>query len=304
MILTNLITALLAYLIDRIFGEFSFIKHPIILIGDIISFFEEKFYKDSVLRGFLLVLFVLLSVGAISITVYFYLDLLHPLFKILISAFIASMFLAHRMLYDSVKEVLDAENKQEHIAMLVSRDTKNLDESEIYKAAIETYAENLNDGVIAPLFYLVLFGLPGIILYKTINTMDSMVAYRNERYEKFGKVAAIVDDCVNYIPARITAMLIMLVSKKRNLFAFYKDGKKHESPNAGHPITAMAHTLGIKLGGDTAYFGIMKEKPFFGEGREEVVADDLSKMLTYRKEIDLTILGLLLLFVMITQITN
>jgi len=292
MILTNLTIALLAYLIDRIFGEFSFIKHPIILIGDIISFFEEKFYKDSVFRGFFLVLFVLLSVGAISITVYFYLDLLHPLFKILISAFIASMFLAHKMLYESVKEVLYAENKQEHIAMLVSRDTKNLNESEIYKAAIETYAENLNDGVIAPLFYLVLFGLPGIILYKTINTMDSMVAYRNERYEKFGKVAAIIDDFVNFIPSRITAILIMLIAKERNPFSFYKNGTKHESPNAGHPITAMALSLGIKLGGPTSYFGEVKEKAYFGEGEEEIVQKDLQKALLNSPKIDMIIISL------------
>jgi len=301
MILTNLITAFLAYLIDRIFGEFSFVKHPIILIGDIISFFEERFYKDSVIRGFLLVIFVLGCVGGISITVYSYLSLLHPLFNTIISAFIASMFLAHRMLYDSVKAILSVEDKKGHIAMLVSRDTEDLSESEIYKAAIETYAENLNDGVIAPLFYLVLFGLPGIILYKAINTMDSMVGYRNERYENFGKVAAILDDFVNFIPARLTAILIMIIAKKRNLFAFYQDGIKHESPNAGHPITAMAHSLEVKLGGDTAYFGVIKEKPFFGKGREEILADDLHKMLEYRKEIDLSILALLLLFVMIAQ---
>ena len=290
MLLTNLITALLAYIIDKIFGEFTFFKHPVILIGDIISFFEEKFYKDSVIRGILLVIFVLGVMGVVSYLFYSYLALMHPLFSILISAFIASLFIAHNMLRDSVGAIIDAQNKQEAIAMLVSRDTKDLSESDIYKAAIETYAENLSDGVIAPLFYLTLFGLPGILLYKTINTLDSMVGYRNERYEKYGKAAAILDDIANYIPARITALLIMLIAKKRPLLAFYKDGKKHDSPNAGHPITAMALKTDTKLGGPTAYFGEIKEKAYFGEGEEHIKEEHLRDALDSAKLIDRVII--------------
>ena len=299
MIQNNLLIALLAYIIDRVFGEFP-IKHPIILIGDIISFFEAKLYKKSVTRGILLVLIVLAVISLVSFAIVSYLKLLNPLFNILISGFIASVFIAHKMLYDSVAEILYAENKKELLQMLVSRDTEELDESGIYKAAIETYAENLNDGVIAPLFYLVLFGLPGIIIYKTINTMDSMIGYRDEKYEKFGKAAARLDDFVNFIPSRITALLLMLLVKGKNIFAFYKDGSKHESPNAGHPITAMAYFLEVKLGGPTSYFGVIKEKAFFGEGREEITADDLRKMLLQRKKIDLFIVGFLLLLVIIT----
>jgi adenosylcobinamide-phosphate synthase len=163
--------------------------------------------------------------------------------------------------------------------MVVSRDTKDLSESEIYKAAIESYGENLSDGVVAPLFYLLLFGLPGIILYKTINTMDSMVGYKNKRYEKFGKVAAKLDDLANFIPSRLTALLIMIVAKQKPLLGFYEDGKKHESPNAGHPITAMALALGVQLGGDTSYFGKIKHKPHFGKGREEITKEDVYKAL-------------------------
>jgi len=299
MIQNNLLIALLAYIIDRVFGEFP-IKHPIILIGDIISFFEAKLYKKSVTRGILLVLIVLAVISLVSFAIVSYLKLLNPLFNILISGFIASVFIAHKMLYDSVAEILYAENKKELLQMLVSRDTEELDESDIYKAAIETYAENLNDGVIAPLFYLILFGLPGIIIYKTINTMDSMIGYRDEKYEKFGKAAARLDDFVNFIPSRITALLLMLLVKGKNIFAFYKDGSKHESPNAGHPITAMAYFLEVKLGGPTSYFGVIKEKAFFGEGREEITADDLRKMLLQRKKIDLFIVGFLLLLVIIT----
>jgi len=181
------------------------------------------------------------------------------------------------MLYESVKNILTCDDKKEAISMLVSRDTQNMSDSDVFKAAIETYAENLSDGVVAPLFYLLLFGLPGIVIYKAVNTMDSMVGYRNEKYENYGKVAAILDDVLNYIPSRLTAVLIMIMGKKINLFEFYKDGKKHDSPNAGHPITAMALVLGIKLGGDTSYFGKIKKKAHFGEGKDIISADDVKK---------------------------
>ncbi|WP_294964685.1 adenosylcobinamide-phosphate synthase CbiB [Sulfurimonas sp.] len=291
----NIFIALFAYIIDRLFGEFNFIKHPIIIIGDFISFFQKRYYQNSVLRGLLLVLFVLGLVSFISIGIYLCLSTLNETLNIVISSFIASMFLAHRMLYDSVKEVLVSQNKREAIYMLVSRDVKQMSDSDIYKASIETYAENLSDGVIAPLFYLLLFGLPGIIIYKSINTMDSMVGYRNEKYENYGKVAAILDDIVNYIPARFTAMLIMFIFQQKNIFSFYKNGKKHDSPNAGHPITAMALGLNISLGGDTFYFGELKKKPYFGTGKKEIEKEDVKKSLSIRSKIDATLSILLII---------
>lgn len=278
-LLTNLLITVLAYVIDRVFGEFRFIKHPIIFIGELISFFEKHFYKDTITRGVLLLLFVLSTTTLFSELLLFFLSMLPTLLEILLTSFIASMFIAHHMLRDAVLGVLSANDKKSAIAMLVSRDTKELDESDIYKAAIETYAENLSDGVIAPLFYLLLFGLPGIIFYKTVNTLDSMVGYRNEKYENYGKASAILDDILNFIPSRLTALLIMYLGKQKNLFGFYEDGKKHDSPNAGHPITAMALVLGIKLGDDTSYFGKLKKKATFGEGRSEIQADDVVKAL-------------------------
>ncbi|NPA59088.1 MAG: cobalamin biosynthesis protein CobD [Epsilonproteobacteria bacterium] len=284
--MSNLLVALIAYFIDRIFGEFRFIKHPIIIIGSFISFFEDRFYKDSIFRGLLLVLFVLGLVSFISFALESFLDAMPYLISLILYSSIASMFLAHRMLYDSIKEILDAVDKKPLIAMLVSRDCENLNESDIYKASIETYAENLSDGVIAPLFYLSIFGLSGIIIYKAINTMDSMVGYRNKKYENFGKIGAILDDIANYIPSRITAILIMLIFKQKHIFSFYKDGKKHDSPNAGHPITAMAKGLDIALGGDTYYFGKLKHKAKFGSTRDNLNKNDLKKALTLRKQID------------------
>ena len=277
--MSNLFIALFAYLIDKKFGEFSFIKHPIISIGEMITFFEEKYYKDSILRGAFLVLFVLSIVSFMSIAISLFLDETPPFINIIITSILSSIFIAHKMLRDSVISVLHASNKHKEISMLVSRDTKDMSESDIYKAAIETYAENLSDGVIAPLFYLLLFGLPGIVIYKAVNTMDSMVGYRNEKYENYGKVAAILDDILNYIPSRLTAILIMLLAKKYPLLSFYTDGSKHDSPNAGHPITAMALAIDVKLGGDTSYFGKIKHKAYFGVGKENIEATDVTKAL-------------------------
>ena len=279
--MSNLLITLFAYLIDRKYGEFSFIKHPIIIIGELISWFERHFYKDSIMRGVTLLLFMLLITTSFAYLLASLLEKLpYPLY-IFFTSIIASIFIAHKMLRDAVRGVVFAKDKREAISMLVSRDTKELSESDIYKAAIETYGENLSDGVVAPLLYLLFFGLPGIIFYKTVNTLDSMVGYRNKKYERYGKASAKLDDVLNFIPSRVTAMLIMLLSKQKDIFAFYADGKKHDSPNAGHPITAMAVALDVRLGGDTSYFGEIKSKPYFGRGRKEIKGEDVLRSLEF-----------------------
>ncbi|MBE0498657.1 MAG: cobalamin biosynthesis protein CobD [Campylobacterales bacterium] len=288
--MSNLAISFFAYLLDRLFGEFSFVKHPVILIGEAISWFEKHFYADSIFRGVLLTLFILLLSGSASLLAVSLLALLPWYLQMALSSFLASMFLAHRMLYDAVAELIGAKEPREKLKMLVSRDTSGLSESEVYKAGIETYAENLSDAVVAPLFYLLLFGLPGIILYKAVNTLDSMVGYRNERYEKFGKVSARLDDAANLIPSRLTAMMIMLLGRQRALLSFYTQGREHSSPNAGHPITAMAMAVGVRLGGPTFYFGKLQPKAYFGHGREEIEKEDLFKALGMRTGIDLLIL--------------
>jgi adenosylcobinamide-phosphate synthase len=281
--------ALIAFIIDKFFGEFAKlkIKHPIIYIGDVIKFFENKFYKDTILRGFLLVLFTL---SVVFIVVYF----ISFIENIFFQGFLASFTLSSKMLYDCVKDVAESKNiqkKREKISMLVSRDTKDMTNSDINKASIETYAENLSDGVIAPLFYLVCFGLIGAYLYKAINTLDSMVAYRNKRYEKFGKVSARLDDIANFIPSRITAILIALLFKSKKAFKeFNKYGSKHESINAGLPIASMALATNLKLGGDTSYFGKVKQKPYFG-GEKEIIEDsDVYKALSIKTSLDIFII--------------
>jgi adenosylcobinamide-phosphate synthase len=272
------------------FEKFKFIKHPIIFMGNYISWFEKKFYKDSVFRGVILTLSLLFVVFVITF-------ILAQVDSLLFQAFLCSFTLAGKMLFEVVRDVVssdDLDTKRGKIAMLVSRDTTSLSDSDVNKAAVETYAENLSDGLIAPLFYLICFGIVGAYLYKAINTLDSMVGYRNEKYEKFGKFSAKLDDFVNYIPARITAILIAILFRSKKAFLKFKEyGKKHDSPNAGLPISAMALSCGIKLGGPTSYFGKIKNKPFFGEGREEIKSSDVTNVTSLKYRLDMLVIVLL-----------
>jgi len=280
---------LLSYLIDRVFGEFTSKKHPIIYMGDYIKWFEENFYQDSIKRGAILTFSLIALVFFFSHAITIYIDYMQNIYiQTFLFAVVGSIAISSKMLYDSIKDII---KNPHHIKYLVSRDTKYLSPSEINKATIESYAENLSDGVIAPLFYLILFGIDGAFIYKAINTLDSMVGYRNKKYENFGKVSAIIDDIANYIPSRITAILIaLLMGSKKALLNFYKYGKKHDSPNAGLPISAMALTIGIKLGGDTFYFGKLKKKAHFGDGKENITKDDIKKALQFQIRLDILIL--------------
>ncbi len=147
------------------------------------------------------------------------------------------------------------------------------------------------NGILRLFFYLLLFGLVGLFVYKGINTLDSMVGYRTKRYEKFGKVSARLDDIANFIPSRITALLIALLFWSRSSFnAILEYGRLHSSPNAGCPIAAMAGAVGVKLGGDTVYFGEMKKKPFFGDGKENIERDDVYKALFFQKRFEIFVI--------------
>ena len=291
--------ALIGYIVDMIFSEFQklkFLKHPIIFMGDYISWFEKKFYKDSIFRGILLCISLVFIVFCIVYLISF-------IDNIFIQGLLASFTISSKMLFDVVKDVVSSDeidSKRYKISMLVSRDTSTLTNSDVNKAAIETYAENLSDGVIAPLFYLLCFGIVGAFVYKAINTLDSMVGYRNERYEKFGKFSARLDDVVNYIPARITSLIIaLLFFSKKAFLEFYKYGKKHESFNAGLPISAFALALNVKLGGPTSYFGKIKDKPFFGNGKENIDNSDVLRALEFKTRLDIFIIIVLILGVLV-----
>jgi adenosylcobinamide-phosphate synthase len=286
--------AVLAYLFDIIFGEFP-CKHPVMLMGDFIKAFERHFYSDRILSGALLVLSLIALTLVVSIGLVYLCGLLPYGLSLLMLALLASTGLAMNMLHTSVAALLTAEQPKQALSYLVSRDTKDMTETEIYKAGLETWAENLGDGVIAPLFYLVLFGLPGIAVYKAINTMDSMIAYKTDRYLNFGKTAALIDDLANYIPARLTALLIVCFAddKRRAWQCVWQDGNKLESPNAGFPIAAMAGALGIALGGDASYHGQIKHKPTLGLPINPVDKSALTRALQIKTGFNLIVLSLL-----------
>ncbi|HEY8219075.1 MAG TPA: adenosylcobinamide-phosphate synthase CbiB [Methylobacter sp.] len=286
--------AALAYLVDMVFGEFP-CKHPVVLMGDFISAFERRFYRDRILPGALLVISLIASALLVSLILVYLCSLLPSWLSLTVLAIFASTGLAMNMLHESVAALLTAEQPKQTLSYLVSRDTQDMTETDIYKAGLETWAENLSDGVIAPLFYLLLFGLPGIAVYKAINTMDSMIAYKTERYFYFGKTAAIVDDIANFIPARLTALLILILAKnkRRAWQSLWQNGNKLESPNAGYPIAAMAGALDIALGGDASYHGQIKHKPTLGLPVNPVDKSTLTTALHMKTGINLIVLGLL-----------
>ncbi|MFI3186721.1 MAG: adenosylcobinamide-phosphate synthase CbiB [Methylococcaceae bacterium] len=293
--------AALAYLIDMVFGEFPS-KHPVSWIGDFIAAFERRFYRNLMFPGALLVLCLITLTLLISLSLVYLCSLFPDWLSLITLAMFASTGLAMNMLHESVAALLTAQQPKQALSYLVSRDTADMTETEIYKAGLETWAENLSDGVIAPLFYLILFGLPGIAVYKAINTMDSMIAYKTERYFYFGKTAALVDDIANYIPARLTALLMVLLAtdKARAWQCLYSDGNKLESPNAGYPIAAMAGALGVALGGNASYHGCIKHKPTLGLPVKPVDKSTLSQALQMKTGFNMMILGLLAVGVMLT----
>jgi adenosylcobinamide-phosphate synthase len=293
--------AALAYLVDMVFGEFR-CKHPVVWMGEFISGFEKRFYHDQILPGALLVISLVVLTLLISNSLVYLCEWLPDELSLVILALFASTGLAMNMLHASVTGILTAEQPKQALSFLVSRDTDTMTETEIYKAALETWAENLSDGVIAPLFYLLWFGLPGIAVYKAINTMDSMIAYKTGRYFYFGKMAAIVDDIANFLPARLTALLIVLLAKDKR-FAWqclWRDGNKLESPNAGFPIAAMAGALGVALGGDAHYHGQLKHKPVLGVPVNPINKTVLAQALAMKTGINWLVLGLLVLGVVLT----
>ncbi|MFI3190388.1 cobalamin biosynthesis protein CobD [Crenothrix sp. D3] len=293
--------ALLAYSIDLLFGELP-CKHPVIFMGDFISAFERRFYHNNLASGAALVFSLLVITALISIGLVMLINLLPSVLSILVLAICASTGLAMNMLHSSVASILTAEQPKLALSYLVSRDTETMSDEDIYKAALETWAENLSDGVIAPLFYLALFGLPAVAIYKAINTMDSMIGYKTQRYFYFGKTAALLDDVANYIPARLTALLIVLIAdnKQRAWQCMKRDGYKLESPNAGYPIAAMAGALGVALGGNAIYHGQLKAKPSLGIAIHAVNRQTLVQALALKTRINFIVLCLLIIGVVVS----
>lgn len=273
---------LLAFILDFFLGDPQNFPHPVRLMGKIIQC-EEKAVrrwasspKDLRVAGYGMTLVNLVLGYGLPFAL---LRLLRP-FRLMyhsVNIYLLWSCLAARSLGDEALKILKALEMglapaRKQLSYIVGRDTKNLSEEEMIRATVETVAENTSDGVIAPLGYVLLLGTPGGILYKFVNTMDSMLGYKNEKYADLGFAPAKCDDGFNYFPARLSALMMNLSSWKRfngkeGFCMMLRDGAKHESPNAGYPEAAVAGLLGIRLGGSSTYQGKTIEKPSLGDGR-------------------------------------
>jgi adenosylcobinamide-phosphate synthase len=287
---------LLALLIELTFGYpqslARAIGHPVTWMGRLLGWLDAKLNRDAASaearrRAGAIAVFVLLAVvGLISFAVEQVLFLL-PLGLVAV-AIVASSMLSQRSLFVHVADVAEAleerdlEAGREAVAKIVGRDTAQLDEAGVARAAVESLAENFSDGVVAPAFFMILAGLPGAALYKAINTADSMIGHRTERHADFGRNAAQLDDIVNLPASRLSALLIVVAaaltkgaSASAAWHTAWRDGPKHVSPNAGYPEAAMAGALGLALGGPRAYHGKETDGAWMGDGRREAGVADI-----------------------------
>jgi adenosylcobinamide-phosphate synthase len=232
-----------------------------------------------------------------------------------IEALLSSTLLAQKELGRAVKAVADGlnlslESGRSAVSHIVGRDPDQLDEPGVSRAAIESLAESTSDGIVAPLFWLWIGGLPGILMYKAANTADSMIGHKSERYLEFGWASARFDDLLNWIPARLTAVLIAAASffvrgadPERSWSTALRDARKHDSPNAGWPEAAMAGSLGFRLGGPRSYDGEVHELPAFGDGRQDVTASDILKSLElYWTSLNMLLVGVFALAVFLWRL--
>ena len=276
-----LLPLLLGWLLDFIFGDPARLPHPVVWFGKMISWGEHRLNKGShrMAKGAVMAVFLIFLV----FFVVWGLKRLIPntMLWLVLDTIIIFYCLAGTTLIREVREVflaldrsLDEGRKQ--VARIVGRDTSQLSAQEVRTAALETLAENLSDGVIAPLFWFALLGTPGMLAYKMVNTLDSMVGYRTERYKDFGCWAARIDDVANYIPARLTALLMVIASGRLSLLKFvWKNGSRHASPNSGYPEAALAGILNCRFGGPHYYFGELFDKPYIGENDRELTTQDM-----------------------------
>lgn len=292
----SLAALIIGSIVDFILGDPRELWHPVQGIGWVISRLEKILRRlfPAGRRGerwagaVLVVLTLLVSVGVPALLLFF-LSLVHPLLSFLISCIFCWQLLAARSLRTEslkVEEALEKEGLEagrRAVSMIVGRDTRDLTEEGVIKAAVETVAENTSDGVTAPLFYMILAGPLGGFAYKAVNTMDSMVGYKNEKYRYFGTCAARLDDAANFIPARLSALFMTAAAflagyDGKNAWRILKrDRKKHKSPNAAHTEAVMAGALDVQLAGDAWYFGKLVRKPFIGDGIRPIERQDIRR---------------------------
>lgn len=278
----SLCACMTGFILDRILGDPQWRFHPIRLIGSLISFWEKKLLKDQheaamKRAGVWLVAAVTVPSVILPLVILILCEMIHPLLRLLAESILCYFLFAAKALKTESMKVHDnlakgdLEGGRQAVSMIVGRDTQSLTEEGIIKAAVETVAENTSDGVVAPIICTLLLGAPLGFLYKAINTMDSMVGYKNDKYLYFGRAAAKLDDVVNFIPARISAYLMILSAfllgeDGKNAFRIYRrDRYHHASPNSAHTEAVCAGALRVQLAGDAYYFGKLYKKEYIGD---------------------------------------
>ena len=283
--MTSLLSFIIGWLLDLTLGDPARLPHPVVWFGKAISACEHRLNKGShrKLKGALTAIILIAIVFVATWLLRHLLLPLPPYGLILLDAVIIFYCLAGTTLIREVREVFLALDRsldegRRQVARIVGRDTSELSAQEVRTAALETLAENLSDGVIAPLFWLALLGTPGMLAYKMVNTLDSMIGYKTERYRAFGCWAAHIDDVANWIPARLTAFLMVVASGRLALLRFVaQNGRNHASPNSGYPEAALAGILDCRFGGPHYYFGQLFEKPYIGDNPRELNTGDMKK---------------------------
>lgn len=285
---------LLGFILDTIIGDPYKLPHPIRWIGSFISILEKlcrKIAKSNtmlMILGAILVFIVVFVSGGITLLVLKLASFNKYAYTIVSSVICYYMLAGKSLKTESMKvykafENKDTEGARKAVSMIVGRDTQSLTKEGIIKAAVETVAENSSDGVVAPLIYILIFGPVGGVVYKAVNTMDSMIGYVEEKYFYIGKFAAKLDDVLNYIPARISGILVIISAfilryDYKNAFRIFKrDRRKHASPNSAQTESAMAGALGVQLAGDATYFGVVHKKPYIGDKKREIENEDIKR---------------------------
>ncbi|GAV26420.1 cobalamin biosynthesis protein [Carboxydothermus islandicus] len=288
---------IIALIFDLIFKDPGRNYHPVALIGRYIAFLEKRLYpansykKSLILRGGLLVVLTLLPVSFIAFIYQHFTQKLPFLFQVVfqgVGLFFAIAPTGLAAVVTTIKKYLEESNLAEarkSLGMIVSRDTRELPAEEVVRGSLESLAENTSDGVVAPLFWYLIGGLPGVWFYRTVNTLDSMVGYKSERYLYFGRIAAKLDDLLNYLPARITGVLMVFAAFilrydwKRAIKTWLRDAKKHPSPNGGIPESVLAGSLGVRLGGENIYHGQKSFRAYLGEPLNPLTPEVIDKAL-------------------------
>ena len=296
----HIIAFFLGFLLDLLFGDPYWLPHPIRLIGSLIARVEKCFLgknkdrneKKELRQGIYMVIIVLFSTMAVTTLILCLAYYINCYLGIAVETVMTYQILATKCLkVESMKVYYCLKDKtlpeaRKAVSMIVGRDTDCLDEEGVAKAAIETVAENTSDGVIAPMLYIALGGPLLGFLYKAVNTMDSMIGYKNDKYLYFGRIAAKLDDVVNYLPARISAYLMIAASfiggkcfsGKRAYYIYKRDNRNHASPNSAQTESVCAGALGIRLAGDASYFGKIVKKPYIGDSVRAVEYEDIKRV--------------------------